>query len=473
MLEEKLRQASETTVRQRKRTGLILVAALLLCTVFIIAVSFLHVKTSHPGSGEASSIRQLHPEDTQGLRQQFIRQMQVYEEEIEPEIAAANLKNWNPEKDAGIRALKENAIAAFTRGNYSSALNKLSSLNKAAKQALADRDAVFALEMDAARQALNKDQYMAGKIHITKALLLKQNDGKALELEKQIEALPTLMALLKKAGVAHTENNPEKEYGLMAEAVKIAPQRADLKKRRDALAETIREARFTAMISRGLLDVQQKNILRARLDYAKAKALYPGRPELRALNASMTRASRAFDLEHALAQANQAIARDDWTRAQSVYADASKRHPDDTAILDGLRLASRIVSLQHSITDYIRRSERLSSRNIFANARNTLEQAGAYARHSKSLIRKMADLKKLLAKMDVKVPVFVKSDNQTYILVRGVGKVGETLGRTIHLRPGDYTFEGIRSGYKSKLVQVRVPVGRASFQVEVVCDERI
>jgi len=473
MLEEKLRKASETTTKHRKRTASILVITLLLCTIFIIAVSFLHVETPQPDSREGLSTHKPHPVDASGLRQQFIKQMQVYEETTEPDITAANLKNWDLKKDAEISALKVNAIAAFTRGDYASALNQLSSLNAMVKQVLAKREAVFSLEMDAARQALSEDKYMAGKLHITKALLLKQSNEKALGLEKQIEALPKLMALLKKAGIAHTENNPEKEYGLIAEAAKIAPQRVDLKKRGDALAEKIRESRFTALISRGLLDVQQKNIRRARLDYKKARALYPGRSELRALNASIIKASRAFDLEHALAQANQAIAQDDWTKARSVYTDASKRHPDDTAVLEGLQLATRMVNLQNSITDYIRRSERLSSRNIFASARDTLAQASVFARHSKSLTRKIAELKDLLAKMNVKVPVFVKSDNQTYILVRGVGKVGATLGRTIQLRPGDYMFEGIRSGYKSKLVQVRIPVGKTSFQVEVVCDERI
>jgi len=75
--------------------------------------------------------------------------------------------------------------------------------------------------------------------------------------------------------------------------------------------------------------------------------------------------------------------------------------------------------------------------------------------------------------VNVKIPVTVTSDNQTFILVRGVGKVGVTQQRTIQLKAGVYTFEGMREGYKSKLVELRIPIGSDSIGVRIVCDERI
>jgi len=473
MLEEKLRHASETTARHRKRMVSILAIALFSCAAFIVAVSFFSFEMPQPDSGKALSVHNTHSVDQTGLREKFVEQLQIYEGELEPDIADANLKNWNPGKEAEITSLKDNAISLFGSGDYPSALKKLSGLEALARKTLAERDKIFSSEISMVRHALSEGNYTEGKLHITKAVLLKQSDQEAQKLEKRIEALPMLMALLKKADVARTENNPEKEYASLAEAVKIAPHRDTLRQRRDALASSIRENQFSALIARGLFNVEKKDIRAARLNYKKAKSLYSGRSELRALNASITRASNALDLKHAVANANKAIARDNWVRAQSIYADALKRHPNDTSILDGLQLASKMVSLQHAMADYIQRSERLASPNISASARNTLIQARVFAHNSPSLSRQIVRLQDLLAGMNTKVPVFVKSDNQTYILVRGVGKVGTTLGRTIQLKPGEYTFEGIRSGYKSKLVQVRLPIGKTSFQVEVVCDERI
>jgi len=473
MLEEKLRHASETTARHRKRTVLFLGAGLLFCVIFIVVVSFLPVKTPRTTSGETVSVDHTPAVDSPGLRQQFMQQLQAYEGTLEPEISGANLKNWNLEKEAEIHALKEHAITSFGLNDYASALTKLSHLNTVAKQTLVTRNAMFSAEISMVRHALNEKSYTEGKLHITKALLLKQSDQEARSLNTRVKALPILLELLKKADVARAENKPEKEYAALLKAVNIAPHREALKQRRDALASSIRENQFTIQISRGLSNVEKEDIRAARRNYKKAESLYSGRSELRALNAAIVKASAALDFKHAVANAGKAIAGDDWVRAQSIYADALKRHPDDTTILDGLQLASKLVSLQHAMADYIHRPERLSSPNISAGARDTLIQARVFAHNSQSLSRQIARLQNLLAGMNVKIPVFVKSDNQTYILVRGVGKVGTTLGRTIQLTPGEYTFEGIRSGYKSKLVQIRIPVGQTSFQVEVVCDERI
>jgi hypothetical protein len=51
--------------------------------------------------------------------------------------------------------------------------------------------------------------------------------------------------------------------------------------------------------------------------------------------------------------------------------------------------------------------------------------------------------------------------------------VGKTSERTIRLKPGEYTFEGARPGFRSKLVAVSIPLRSKTFIVEIMCDERI
>jgi hypothetical protein len=69
--------------------------------------------------------------------------------------------------------------------------------------------------------------------------------------------------------------------------------------------------------------------------------------------------------------------------------------------------------------------------------------------------------------------VTVISDNQTFVSVRTVGKVGVVSQKVIQLNPGQYTFEGAREGFKSKLVQAFIPYDRDHFSVHVICDEPI
>jgi hypothetical protein len=75
--------------------------------------------------------------------------------------------------------------------------------------------------------------------------------------------------------------------------------------------------------------------------------------------------------------------------------------------------------------------------------------------------------------MNKKITVEVISDNQTHILVRGVGVVGQTSLKTIQLTPGNYTFEGKRKGYKSKLINVLIPYDKPTFSLSIHCDEPI
>jgi len=59
------------------------------------------------------------------------------------------------------------------------------------------------------------------------------------------------------------------------------------------------------------------------------------------------------------------------------------------------------------------------------------------------------------------------------VLVRGIGKVGVISQKTIKLKPGNYTFEGTRNGFKSKLLQVLIPHDQNNYSVRIICDEPI
>ena len=474
MLEEKLRQASESSTRQRHRMVLMAVVILVFSVVIAVALSLFDSKMQQTSTTQSLPVHKLASEiDQSVLREQFMQRLGSYERELEPGIVGANLKSWNMEKDVALAVLKEKSLSAFGTGDYATALKKLTELEVNAKETLKQRDTSFASEMIGAEHALSQDDYTKGTLHITKALLLKQDDQQAQRLAQKIELLPELLRLIKKADIAAIENNPQKEYDLLVQATNIAPDREVLKQRRNVLAERIRENQFSSFINRGLVSVEKKDIRTARLHYKKAQSLFSGRPELRVLSDAILKISGELDLKQSITRANRAIAEDDWIRAQSVYAESYRRHADDKTIIDGLQLANKIVSLQQNLADYINRPQRLASRNVLAAARDEVVQADVIASYSKSLSAKSAELKTLLASMNVKIAVFVKSDNQTYILVRGVGKVGLTSGREIQLKPGEYIFEGSRAGYRSKLVQVRIPAGETSFMVEVVCDERI
>ena len=82
-------------------------------------------------------------------------------------------------------------------------------------------------------------------------------------------------------------------------------------------------------------------------------------------------------------------------------------------------------------------------------------------------------MRELIARINQPVPVTVISDNKTYVSVRSVGKVGAVFQKIIELKPGRYTFEGTRRGFKSVLVETFITYDQNDFSVRVICDEPI
>jgi len=474
MIKEKLRQAGIQSAAGRRKRALWLLVGGLLVAMAIVALPRLFQPSPVTETIQLVSPHQKSPPvDQAKLREAFVTQLQAYQNTFEATLADANLKQWNNEQDAALTALRLAAMTAFGNGDNAAALDKLSALPIKARQTLASRDAMLASELTATKQALADDDAAAATIHVTKAMQMKPAGVQTQALAQQAEKLPALLLLLRQADVARTENNPEKELIWLNKAVVLAPDRHALAQRRDQLGSMLKQHQFSQLISHALSAVEKKNISAARRDYDKAVNLYPSRSELQHVHAAIVGLSDRLALQQAIAATDKAMAQDDWPGAQSLYAQAATRFPKNRDLRDGLQLADKVVSLQTAINDYLRKPERLSSGNVHAAAEDTLIQARVFAVNSRSLAAQANSLKDVLAEMNIKLPVLVTSDNKTYIVVRGVGRVGLTLARTIELKPGVYTFEGSRSGYKSTLVQLRLPVGNKSLEVEVVCNERI
>ena len=152
---------------------------------------------------------------------------------------------------------------------------------------------------------------------------------------------------------------------------------------------------------------------------------------------------------------------------------ALKDAPDNNEILNTLKTSNQIIKFKALFSIYIKDPYKLANEKNIEEIQIAIEQTRDISLLSKTLEQKRQVVTENLAKMNNKIPVDVISDQKTYVLVRGVGKVGTIEKKTIQLKPGNYIFEGQREGFKSKLVKVFIPIEQTSFTVKVVCDEPI
>jgi uncharacterized coiled-coil protein SlyX len=239
------------------------------------------------------------------------------------------------------------------------------------------------------------------------------------------------------------------------------------------LIEQTKSKNFTAHIASGVTAIDNSQAKEAGYHYQEAKKIDPGQPELAVLASRLAALETSLRVSRAKNAAEQAVRRDDWQEARVNFSRVLSGAPQDTTAIDGLRRADKILELQAQLRQYVKDPYRLTHPEVHTEAEKTLAQADAVASYSFGIKQQAERLRELIEKLNRLIPVTVTSDNQTNVLVRSVGRVGTVSQKVIHLKPGSYTFEGVRKGYKSKLVRAIIPYDRNSFSVQVICDEPI
>lgn len=406
-------------------------------------------------------------------RKVFKEALKTFEQNIEPLIMMDSFVSWKPETQKDILFLKNSAISSFSAGEYDQAIKHLQKASSMADQAISEKKAAFDQALLAAQKAKNADDYVTAKPHIDRALRLEPDSLEANKLLAEIDKLPDILRHLNAANVAKTENNLKGEYTSLSEALKLDPSRVGLRDRTLFLAREIKEQSYARYISSGLAQIEKRKLVGAQNSLVAARRLYPKRDETTILAKKVADLQSDIKTEGFLRDADSAAKEDDWERSFELFGKAKKEQPNNQRAADGYTLAHSINTLRQQISKHLSAPHRLASKNVATDAAQLIRKANALSGNSVVLDKKSNALNNELASYSVMIPIKVVSDGQTRISVRGVGRVGVTKEKIIKLKPGTYTFEGARAGYKSKLIRVNIPPRINQFIIELVCDERI
>jgi len=235
----------------------------------------------------------------------------------------------------------------------------------------------------------------------------------------------------------------------------------------------IRNNNFDTHISSGFSKIGNHETKEARYHYQRAKKIDPGRIELKVLLKQVLTEEKSYRTEQALRQAEQATREDNWVRAKAEFEKAKRDMPENEAAIKGIKRAKKILWFQSILGQYTKSPYRLADSGVLNEAKKILVQAEDASKHSPKIKKQIEQLNKLIVTFNRLILVTVMSDNRTDIQVRGIGKLGVIPHRTIQLKPGYYTFEGTRNGFKSKLLQVLIPYDQDNYSVSIICDESI
>jgi len=411
--------------------------------------------------------------DEDQLRGSYIEALSDYEGNIKPELNNIDLARWDPMRSSQLNVLENEALTKFSSANYAEALGAIEASTQLAQTIITDSQLAFAGAMDSARKAYDADNYDEAKFQVTQAQILNKDSVDAVALSTKIDKLPEILALAEKIHTARVENQYEKELKLIKEMIKLAPKRGLTAERRQGLVNIITNKHFKSYIAQSYQAIKQADIAKAKQKISAAKKIFPKRLEIQSVETAIQGLEKEQRIATYQQAAQTAMAADSWPEAKRQLELVLKEHVADKSIQESLNTANQIIAFNSEFDHHIANPYRLSNKQLSSSVNTKIAEAKTLATVSPSLAQKADALSLLVEKMNQKIPVEVTSDNQTHILVRGLGVVGVTQSKTIQLPPGRYSFEGKRKGYKSKLLDVLISYDDTSYQVDIICDEPI
>jgi len=478
--EQKILEAKEKRHSQFVKVAMGLIIISLLCALVIILLSYKPSKKDSVEMVEAVDDRPLPTKPAslpeipdEELRQIYIKALANYENSLKAELAKIDLIKWNKARSEELASIKDKALAEFTATDYAGAISFMEGLTQLSQTTIAESQQQFKQALSNAQNSYLADQYDDAKFQINQALMLDKTATEAADLSTKIDKLPEIIEQLEKINTAKVENKLDSELQLIKQLLKLAPDRTDAIKRKQVLINAISQRNFNRYISQSYSALKKEDTRTARQKISAAKKIFPKRQEVANATLALQELEKTQRYKMHSENAQKAIASDNWSVAKKQLELALHEQANDKASQQSLAQATAIIAANSEFEQHIKNPYRLSNKTLASKLKNKLDNTAALAKLSPSLNKNRDSLSHLIQEMGKEIIVEISSDKLTNIIVRGVGIVGKTQSKTIKLLPGEYSFEGKRKGFKSKLINVLIPYDKPNFHIKIQCDEPI
>ena len=431
-----------------------------------------------PGARALDSEQEVQNSDTDEIsvdpyRAKFQSEASIFENEFDAEISSAGFSAWNKILQRELLETKRISMNLYSQGRYIEAYQEIVAMNEiAGNELLSKLDAISKLYKSAEIAYQNDDHDLSLGL-IEQALRFDPGSVASKKLKNKISQLPGIVGNLRDAQTARVENNSQKELFYLEKAYSLDPTRNAVHRRMEILRVGIMEENFASSVSMAMASVEQKELSKARRKFEEAKNIFAHRPELRVVEIAIRTLELEFQLTELLSLGQAASNNDEWEKAEGYFLKAALIAPNNKRVVEGVKTSQRVINAIEVAGKYIASPHRLSSDNVAKSAQDFLWEEAEAAKFSGLLSTKMAKLEELVVSYEIEVSVRLVSDELTFISIRGLGTVGKISEQVIQLRPGKYTLEGSREGFRSKLFKFEIKPGSKLFSIEMYCDERI
>jgi len=218
--------------------------------------------------------------------------------------------------------------------------------------------------------------------------------------------------------------------------------------------------------------MEQQEWKTAEAALKQAQRFDPGSEAVRDGGLQLAAANRTRALYRLESDARKAENEEQWQQARQGYAEILQLYPSSALALHGKQRAEERLKLTKRIDRYLQSPGLLQSDESLAHAKKLLAYLEQLPEKGSKLLASQRQLAGLVATAERLLPVHIRSDEATEVVIYRVGRLGRFSARTLELRPGIYTAVGSREGFRDVRKVFTLQPG-SKVEILVRCEERI
>ncbi len=393
--------------------------------------------------------------------------------EVRTRAEAADVATWGGEGYQDSVHLAAAAVEAAASGRLAAAARDYAAAAGGLEQLLAARPVLYSRAMEQGGQALAQGRAEAAQEAFQRALAIRPADDRARHGLKRAAALDQVLALMGQGAASEQQGALEQALTAYGRAVALDPEYTPALRARERLDSLVQEQRFRQAMGRFFLALDQGALDRAAAALARATAIRPDAPPVQEGAASLRQARQARQLAALEEQYRLHVRAEEWQQALAVCDQARAIAPDAAFAVAGRRVAADRLARARALERILASPRRLQEDGPLAEARRILAVARAVPGPGPRLLAETRALEQLLERAAVLVPVTLRSDGATRVVIFHIGRLGRFTERRISLRPGRYTVVGSRPGFRDVRLTLDVDADRPPLPLLVRCEESI
>ena len=388
-------------------------------------------------------------------------------------LADRGVTEWDPSDYEDALAVAAAASQAYDATQFLTAketwdggLERLRSLDARAGELLAE-------SLARGQQAVERGRRELAEKEFSMALLVDPGNQTAIAGMARAEHIEEVFALMAEAGSLEQQGQLQEARDLYRKVVQLDSEIEEAPEGVRRIDAAIVERSYSKAMSQGYAALGMEDYEAARKAFRTAARIHPNASEPREGLERVAGGQRVTGIEGHRDRAANLEASEKWQDAVTEYDAALAIDAGLVFAQEGRLRAAARADLDERLQGFIDAPDRLYTVNVLQSAGEAIQQASRVPHPGPRLVGQATRLAGMMEQATQTVPVTLRSDNLTDVMVFRVGRLGLFEQFELQLKPGTYTVQGTRKGYRDVQRKLTVRPGQKIDPVMIRCEEPI